>query len=153
MIGGTYEGPLVDCDGFILAFVRESELLQAFVVGHGRHVREVDVVDEYYVSLVTCGDSPLEIHTTQNLLLRSAPTKWNLPDRICNLCNANYLNTHENQDHSLYFVEIIRLLDIAMQVYFDNSPNHNAYQHTNDIPPSYPRCTGAYVLLTITSST
>ena len=42
----TYEGSLVDCDGFVLAFFGQRKLLEASVVGHGETGRGADAVDE-----------------------------------------------------------------------------------------------------------
>jgi hypothetical protein len=38
--GRTYEGSLVYCDGFVLAFIGKGEFLETAVVGHGERVRK-----------------------------------------------------------------------------------------------------------------
>jgi len=65
----TYEGSLVDCDGFVLAFFGQRKLLEASVVGHGETGRE-RMRWTSVVSLVTCGDSPLALidpHHTKSI--------------------------------------------------------------------------------------
>ena len=42
----TFEGSLVDCDGFVLAFFGQRKLLEASVVGQGETGRGADAVDE-----------------------------------------------------------------------------------------------------------